>query len=253
MNRNIKKIHLFFVKIFALPAILIPAKIRSNILFGLLLIESRASSSGSALKNLFLIKDKLDMLINERALACEGHSHPKHRLINYHHYFITNIPANSKVIDIGCGNGAVAKAIANNVSGVEVTGIDNNKDRLECAIQNNDLTNLKFIFGDALEIEGNWDVVVLSNVLEHIEERVVFLSNITKELEPKLILIRVPLFERNWEIPMRKELGINYFSDNTHYIEHTIEQFDTEMSEAGLSIESVQYIWGEIWAKCTPI
>ncbi len=255
MKKNIKYIFLLGIKFISLPLKIIPEKIRLNVLFGFLLIESRVSNPQKALKNLFLLKDKLDLLINERALAYEGLIHPKHRLMNYHGYFISNIPDGSKVIDIGCGVGAVARAIAERVKGVEVTGIDNDKERLENAMLNNSLANLKFTYGDALEIEGKdkWDVVVLSNVLEHRSERVTFLSNIKNRLHPTLILIRVPLFERSWEVPMRKELGINYYSDNTHFIEHTIEQFENEITESGLKVDSIQYIWGEIWAKCLPV
>lgn len=255
MKKNIKHIFLLGIKIISLPLKIIPSKIRLNVLFGFLLIESRVDSSKYALKNLFLLKDKLDMLINERALAYEGPTHPKHRLMMYHDFFIANIPDGSKVIDIGCGVGAVARAIAEGVKGVEVTGIDNDKERLDNAILNNSLTNLQFTYGDALEIEGNdkWGVVVLSNVLEHISERVTFLNSIKKKLKPDLILIRVPLFERSWEMPMRKELGINYYSDTTHFIEHTMEQFENEITDSGLKINSVQYVWGEIWAKCTPV
>ncbi len=241
------------IKIIALPLIIMPSKLRANILFGFLLLESRVSNPRNSLKSLFLIKDKLDTLINERALAYEGKDHPKHRLMKYHDFFIKNIPENSSVIDIGCGNGAVAKAIANEVSNTEVTGIDNNKERLDAARLNNKLSNLKFIYGDALKIKGKWDVIVLSNVLEHIDKRVEFLNDIKNKLQPELVLIRVPLFERSWEIPMRKELGINYFSDNTHFIEHTMAEFKNEITDADLKIEDINYIWGEIWSKCIPV
>ena len=42
-----------------------------------------------------------------------------------------------------------------------------------------------------------------------------FIRKIIKNSKCNKILIRVPLFERSWEIPM-KELGINYYSDNDH-------------------------------------
>ena len=91
----------------------------------------------------------------------------------------------------------------------------------------------------------------MSNILEHIEKRIDFVEKIVKLFSPSLILIRVPFFERSWETVMRKELEINFFSDSTHYIEHTREEFENEMSEAGLRIDSIEMIWGEIWAKCT--
>ena len=41
--------------------------------------------------NIFLIKDSLDWVINERALKYGQGIHPKHKLTNYHHFFIDRI------------------------------------------------------------------------------------------------------------------------------------------------------------------
>ena len=254
MNKNIKKIVLKFIPIIAWPFNVIPDDWRRNILFTFLVIESRIKNPKYALKNLLQLKDKLDLLINERALIYGGGEPPKHILMKYHDYFISNIPNGSNVLDLGCGYGAVARSIAMNVRGVNVTGIENNKERFNQAKLNNNLENLDFIYGDVLEITNNTkcDVIVMSNILEHIDERVKFLRKIKELFTPKIILIRVPLFERSWEIAFRKELGINYFSDSTHYIEHTIEEFRNEMSDASLKIDDMQISWGEIWAKCRP-
>ena len=67
---------------------------------------------------------------------------------------------------------------------------------------------------------------------------------------PSQILIRVPLFERHWQVPMRRELGVSYFSDPTHYIEHTLDEFAGEIDAAGLEITERLTLWGEIWAVC---
>ena len=179
------------------------------------------------------MKDKLEILINERALRYGEGEHPKHKLMKYHDYFVSNITEHSAVLDIGCGYGAVARSIAEKVKGVVVTGIDNNKERLNQAKLNNHMENLDFIYEDILETNNKkkYDVIVMSNVLEHIDERVNFIKKIMILFSPKTILIRVPLFERHWEVAMRKELGINYFSDSTHFIEHTREEFKKEMNE----------------------
>jgi ubiquinone/menaquinone biosynthesis C-methylase UbiE len=254
VNKNIKSIVLLCASIIAWPFKIVPKNWRKNILFSFLIIESRVSRPKHALKNLLLLKDKLDLLINERALVYDDGEHPKHRLMKYHDFFISNIPDGSRVLDIGCGYGAVARSIAKNVKNVMVTGIENNKERFEQAELGNKLENLNFIYGDALKLESNedWDVVVMSNVLEHIDNRIDFLKKIIALMVPELILIRVPLFERTWEVPMRKELNINYYSDSTHFIEHTITEFEQEITNSGLKIDNVQYIWGEIWAKCVP-
>ena len=65
------------------------------------------------------------------------------------------------------------------------------------------------------------------------------------------MLMRVPLFERDWQMPLRKELGVNYFSDNDHKIEHTLNEFKNEIMDAGLFINNINTLWGEIWAVVT--
>ena len=154
----------------------------------------------------------------------------------------------------GAANAILQLSDEEKVKGVVVTGIDNDKERLNQAKLNNQLKNLDFIYGDILEIDNKkkYDVIVMSNILEHVEKRVDIIKKIVQSVSPILILIRVPSFERNWETAMRKELGINFFSDTTHFIEHTIEEFKKEMNGAGLRIDDIEIIWGEIWAKCTP-
>ena len=66
-----------------------------------------------------------------------------------------------------------------------------------------------------------FDVIILSNVLEHIENRIEFLQKI-KNLAPK-ILIRVPMINRDWITLYKKELGVEWRLDKTHYIEYTLE------------------------------
>ena len=71
-----------------------------------------------------------------------------------------------------------------------------------------------------------------------------------KKFKPSLFLIRVPDFERDWSIPLKKEMGIYYFSDKTHFIEHTEEEFREEIKRAGLKVKSLTKNWSEIWAEC---
>ena len=93
-------------------------------------------------------------------------------------------------------------------------------------------------------------MVVLSNVLEHIENRTIFLKNIQKISSANMFLIRVPYFKRDWQIAFRKKIGIYYFSDNDHKIEHTIEELKEELKEANLIMKETIVVWGEIWTKC---
>ena len=46
------------------------------------------------------------------AIKAEGELHPKHRIMNYHKFFVDNINPSDTVLDIGCGNGALTYDLA---------------------------------------------------------------------------------------------------------------------------------------------
>ena len=191
-------------------------------------------------------------MINERALHYGKGIHPKHSLTKYHEFFIENILNGENVLDIGCGYGAVATSVALKKDKSKIIGIDYDENKLTQAIENNQLKNLKFVSLDATKNipKGKWDVIILSNVLEHISKRVLFLKKVVQNSKCRKILIRVPCFERDWEVPMRKKLKINFYSDDDHKIEHTVQQFMDEMIEVGINVKETKTIWGEIWAVC---
>ncbi len=254
MRQTGKRTTLAAAWILSLPYRIVPAGLRRVLLFGLATLESRIGAPEDSLRRLFALQDDIERLINERAMALGNGVHPKHRLMRYHDFFVERIPAGSRVLDIGCGYGAVARSIARRVANVEVTGIDMYEMLIAQAQAADNPANLTFLVVDALDAlpDCAWDTVVLSNILEHIDERVAFLTRLRTALTPQQILIRVPLFERNWQIPMRRELGVNYFSDRTHHIEHRLDEFDQEIAAAGLKIRERLTPWGEIWATCQP-
>ena len=108
--------------------------------------------------------------------------------------------------------------------------------------------NIEYISDDVLNhtFEEVFDVVVLSNLLEHLKDRVNFLISL-KSITNK-ILIRVPLLNRSWIDLYKKELGIEYRLDKTHYIEYTFDEFKDELKKAGLEIQDYSIQFGEIWA-----
>ena len=99
---------------------------------------------------------------------------------------------------------------------------------------------------------GSWNVVLLSNILEHIEDRVGFLRDILRQAQPEKVLIRVPLFERDWKLLLCNELGVNYFSDTEHFIKHRYDELRNELNSAGLLSAEVITLWGEKWVDCRP-
>lgn len=180
------------------------------------------------------------------AIKLEGGLHPKHRLMNYHKFFVDNINEGDVVLDIGCGNGALTFDLAKKSK--KVIGIDFNKRNIEIAKEKYYVSNTEYIIGDATNhnFREKFDTVVLSNVLEHIENRIEFLNKI-KKLAPK-ILIRVPMQNRDWITLYKKEIGIEWRLDETHFTEYTLKSFKKELAKAELRIDSFSIQFGEIWA-----
>jgi 2-polyprenyl-3-methyl-5-hydroxy-6-metoxy-1,4-benzoquinol methylase len=234
---------------------LLPTGFRRRLLFGLFVLEGRAGDPKRGLTNLFGVEQALDLAINERAMAYGGAEHPKHRLTRYHDFFLDRVPDGARVLDVGCGYGAVARSVARARRQTTVLGVEIDAGRLAQAQMADNPPNLSFAAADATQAlpPGPWDVVMLSNVLEHLEARVAFLRDLIATARPQRVLIRVPLFERDWKMALRREVGANYMSDPEHFIEHTLAEFAAETAAAGLRIEAQSTLWGEIWADCRPV
>jgi SAM-dependent methyltransferase len=224
-----------------------------QVIFGIILHRVRSRSPLQALKFLFDLDTRLYHLQGQTAIAHDGGIHPKHRLMNYHDFFINRITSEDRVLDIGCGIGAVAYDVAKD-TGASVLGIDIHEGNIATAKERYQHPGLEFRVGDALETlpEGIYSLVILSNVLEHLPGRPAFLRRVQEAIRPARILIRVPLFERDWRVPLKKELGVEWRLDDTHEIEYTLESFAREMQEAGLTIKHLEVRWGEIWTELLP-
>jgi SAM-dependent methyltransferase len=172
--------------------------------------------------------------------------HPKHHLMRYYEFFLDHIQSGSTILDIGCGNGFVSYQLAGKAG--KVTGIDTEKSNIDRARRCHSHANIEYLLGDATRylFQNRYDAIVLSNVLEHIQDRVAFLGKI-KQLSDT-ILIRVPMLDRDWMPLYRKSLGMFYFCDSTHFTEYTVESFKKELDEADLVISEQTVRFGEIWA-----
>jgi SAM-dependent methyltransferase len=223
--------------------------------FVLYLIRRKVKSLApdEALRLLFRLDGQLYSLQGLKAVEYGGGVHTKHRHTRYHDFFVDRIRSGEKVLDVGCGIGAVAYDLAEK-RGAQVVGIDLNANSIAEARQRHSHPKVEYMVGNVLQDlpEGSFDVVILSNVLEHLRERPIFLRRVRKLTQTSRFLIRVPLFERDWRIPLKRELGVEYRLDPTHEIEYTQESFAAEQSAAGLRITHQEIRWGEIWVEATP-
>lgn len=271
-------------------------------------ITKRAQSVPPAqgLRFLFRLDDAMYSLLGGLAVDYGEGLHTKHRHTKYHDFFVERIHQEDRVLDIGCGNGALAKDIAER-SGAHVTAIDLSERNINLALKHYDHPRVTYAVGDALDlcsrsISGGqsstqknnalhephnphpakhnvFSVIVLSNVLEHLENRVDFLVQLKtsfaqpiqhtsensqpttnlaqpithnpQQFSPRF-LIRVPLFERDWRVPLKKELGLEWRLDPGHKTEYTQESFAEEMAGSGLAVRHQEIRWGEIWAEAVP-
>lgn len=217
-----------------------------------LLIKNHVNNSPpvQSLKFLFELHNSIYSLLGKESIRYGNGVHTKHRHIKYHDFFINNIVPGETVLDIGCGYGSLAYDIVKNNGDNKIIGIDISKENIDKAIKMFKHPNIEYIHADALKWQTSkkMDVVILSNILEHIENRVEFLKKLRIQYNPKKFLIRVPVFERDWTVPLKKELGLDYMLDKTHYIEYSGNEFFEEIDKAGLKSETYQIKWGEIWA-----
>jgi SAM-dependent methyltransferase len=188
------------------------------------------------------------------AIASEGGLHPKHRLTNYHQFFVDHVKEGDSVLDVGCSNGVLLRDIVIKTKapavGVDISieNVNEAKGRLK------DFGYVEIVHCDILDFESSkfYDAIILSNVLEHIRRRGELLSYLARRFRPKRFIIRVPMFEREWLVPYKKEFGLDWRLDSTHEIEYTEEQFREELKEAGLDIYKIIFRWGEMYSIAVP-
>ena len=202
-----------------------------------------------AIKCIIWIHNFVYRALSVLVLKAHDGIHPKHDILNYKKFFVDHIKTSDVVLDVGCGNGALAFAIAQKAQ--QVCAIDIVKKNIHSANKKFAHDNITYVLGDATthHFDQNFDVVTLSNVLEHIDDRVTFLKKV-KKLAPTF-LIRVPLITRDWLAVYKKQQGLEYRLDKTHYIEYTNDTLAAELEHADLVITEHFVQFGELYAVVT--
>lgn len=207
------------------------------------------------LLNLFLkIYYELYFVIDKMTVRVHGGLHPKKAILKYEDWFLSQISEGATVVDIGSNNGFLANHLSQKAR--HVYGIEISKGHFEEANQKKVRENITYFNSDATTFDydglGSVDFITLSNVLEHIKERVIFLKKIIgANSKNTKFLIRIPTVERDWIAPYMKSKGMPYFLDPTHFIEHTEVEARQELTEAGLNIESLTTRFGEFYLVCS--
>ena len=98
---------------------------------------------------------------------------------------------NLKILDIGCGGGILCEPLAR--LGAKVTGIDENKKAIEAAKEHSKKNKLKINYKalsyDEIKLNEKFDVILSMEVLEHIDDIGILISNSKKLLKKNGIFI----------------------------------------------------------------
>jgi SAM-dependent methyltransferase len=206
-----------------------------------------------AVRELLVSYDDVYRSLDQAAIAYDDGVHVKHRLTRYHDFFVERVRPGERVLDVGSGKGELAHDLVIR-AGATVVGVDHDPSHLAFARRRFPHERLDFRAGDVLHHlpEGHFDVVILSNVLEHLGPRVEFLQRVVASATPRRVLLRVPVYARDWTVPLRDEVGLLAYWDPDHEIEYDPASFRAELEEAGLEVTELVQAWGEIWAVAVP-
>lgn len=102
--------------------------------------------------------------------------------------------ADTRVVEVGCSNGRnIALPLAE--QGYRVTGVDIHEPSIAYASAHNSFPNARFLCQDFADFASDefFDVVVLSDILEHVEEPLHIIRTATKRLAPGgMVLVCIP-------------------------------------------------------------
>jgi SAM-dependent methyltransferase len=160
-------------------------------------------------------------------------------------FILDFIKPESSVLDLGCGLGFVSFYVSEKAE--KVVGIDYNKGDIAKAQSLFQRNNLEYWCEDALIYLQNkgetFDILLLSHILEHIEEPENFLKTFKDFFQ--YIFIELPDFDKTLLNPVRKDLNMPLiYSDADHVVEFDREELKALFQRCHLTILQSEYRFG---------
>lgn len=171
--------------------------------------------------------------------------HPKHLVEIEKQWYLSGLDKNDIVLDLGCGNGYQTIKAAQKCK--KIIGLDKNTQNLNIAkkmSKDKKINNIQFKELDLekkLIFKNNYfDKVLILDILEHLNNRGQFLSEIKRVLKPGGIgFLSLPNKDTSWK-KIQKKTGINYYTDPDHKIEYSLNQIKKILNKAGFKILSIK-------------
>lgn len=147
-------------------------------------------------------------------------------------------PSGAAVLDIGCGNGIISKAIA--ALGYKVTAIDVSEKTIRQARESNNHPNIQYkvvAAGELRAAPSAYDAVVCSEVLEHLHDPSALLRIIHESLSPQgICVVTVPNGFGPREIFVTKP--VQYLLQRNNGLSRTLHRIKTALGYTGTTIQS---------------
>jgi 2-polyprenyl-3-methyl-5-hydroxy-6-metoxy-1,4-benzoquinol methylase len=116
----------------------------------------------------------------------------QYNLIDKIEPMLPKLKVGSSVLDIGCGHGAIAKALA--VQGLDVSGVEINQDAL-ASLRAAGINAIEKDISKPFFLNKKYDLILLLDVLEHVFDPVSLLESASNHLaEEASMIITVPLY-----------------------------------------------------------
>ena len=135
-------------------------------------------------------------------------------------------------LEVGCGTGVVTKYLRSqgiSVDGCELADVPKHLRKLDNLTFNQDATQLP------LQIREQYDGILLLDVLEHVENRVEFLDQLSSSFPNVKQLILT--------VPARSELWTNYDEFYGHFLRYNLHDLEEEVSKTTWNVRHKQYIF----------
>jgi 2-polyprenyl-6-hydroxyphenyl methylase/3-demethylubiquinone-9 3-methyltransferase len=126
-------------------------------------------------------------------------------------YFPTQGLQNLKVLDVGCGGGIACEPLAR--LGAKVTGIDASEAAIDVAKDHATAQGLEidYLCSDLKDINQTFDLITCLEVVEHVDDLPIFLSNLATRLNSKGLLV-LSTINRTWFSYLVGIVGAEYLT-----------------------------------------
>ena len=160
-------------------------------------------------------------------------------------FLLDCVDSSQSILDLGCKYGHDSFILSEKCK--EVVGIDYDTNAIEKAKSTYHRQNLSYLSEEGIkyltESSKVFDVLILSHVLEHLDDPVKFLQEFKQYF--KYIYVEVPDFDRTTLNHFRKSLGMELiYSDDDHISEFDRYDLQKHFQEAGLEVLKSEYYLG---------